>query len=208
VCSARTRVGRPKPSLAPSSCRRGGAGSGCRRRAERRDAGPMHCIDGPSTVAGQQRYPVATRRIPVAVTTTFATVCGSESGRPARLASRFQGAPMRIQSGPSAKRRDSPGSSAPSKRLLPRSLRWRTQSQQRPRVARRTRVGAAGFVARLARPVVARAVRGLTGCGVSKPCSACKIAILRDANRVLTPHTAEQAGARLDAARTQTAGDP
>jgi hypothetical protein len=54
--------------------------------------------------AGQQRY-----RLPAcgfrSLSRPFATVCGSESRRPTRLASRLQGPPMRIQSGPSAKAR-------------------------------------------------------------------------------------------------------
>lgn len=123
------------------------------------------CTKSTSPAADRQRYLVSSVRIPLAVTTTFATVCGSESRRPARLASRFQGAPMRIQSGPAAKRRESPGSSVPSKSCLPCSLRWRTESQHGPWVTRSMRAGPAGFVARLARPVVARAVRGRTGAG-------------------------------------------
>jgi hypothetical protein len=101
---------------------------------------PDGCTNSHVPAAGEQRYPVAAVRIPLAVTTRFATACGSESGRPARLASRFQGAPIRIQSRPTAKRRDSPGSSVPSKRSLPCSLRCRTESQHRPLWGTKTRV--------------------------------------------------------------------
>jgi hypothetical protein len=76
--------------------------------------------------------------IPVEVTTTLAVEAGSCTDFPFNDASRFQGAPMRIQRRLETKRAVWPGCSVRSKTEVPLADPMCTDSQQRPRAAAST----------------------------------------------------------------------
>src|SRR5918992_4326401 len=79
--------------------------------------------------------------MPFLLTSTVAVLPGKAVTLPFNLAARLLGAPRRIHNRSSSNRSARPCPSRPSKRTLPLADRERTESQESPRVAFRTRFG-------------------------------------------------------------------